>query len=296
MDQRRLPPDLPALLRKREAEKAASGQAQIHPQERTERLAAEKAAREEDEELKATGRSPGAIEERHRQMEPTVANGANRNLRQRGQGTTYRRAPRLCATLAMAAIVATAGSAADGPETTKGSEPRWNGTTRPSCGRGIWALRSTSPHSQPTRRGRGRQPNKFNFDWDPDDDTSRPFDPIYADRPDPLFKLAGFDNTDELVLRKADAIRRGDRETERSGQGQLLEQHQRVKQAAERKNLGKHWSEKKLEDMKERDWRIFKENFGMRHQGRRHSGSHAELGGVRTAAPPARNRRPGRIR
>src|SRR5690606_4058838 len=102
---------------------------------------------------------------------------------------------------------------------------------------------------------------------DPDDDTSRPFDPIYADRPDPLFRLAGYDNSDELVLRKAEAIRRGDPETGEERARQLLEQHERVKQAAGRKNLGKHWSEKSLEDMKERDWRIFKENFGIATKG-----------------------------
>jgi len=109
--------------------------------------------------------------------------------------------------------------------------------------------------------------NKFNFDWDADDDTSRPFDPIYAERTEPLFRLGGYEDTDELIRRKADAIRRGDRETGEERARVLLEQHERAKKQSERKNLGKHWSEKSLEDMKERDWRIFKENFGISTKG-----------------------------
>lgn len=109
--------------------------------------------------------------------------------------------------------------------------------------------------------------NKFNFDWDPNDDTSRPFDPVYAERVEPLVRLGGYEMTDELIQRKAEAIRRGDPETGEERARQLLEQHERAKKQSERKNLGKHWSEKSLEDMKERDWRIFKENFGIATKG-----------------------------
>jgi len=109
--------------------------------------------------------------------------------------------------------------------------------------------------------------NKFNFDWDPEDDTSRPFDPVYAEQTEPLYRLGGYELTDELIQRKAEAIRRGDPETGEQRARQFLEQQARAKKQLERKNLGKHWSEKTLEEMKERDWRIFKENFGIATKG-----------------------------
>lgn len=110
---------------------------------------------------------------------------------------------------------------------------------------------------------------KFNFDWDADDDTSRPADPRYADRPEPAFRLGGFgeETMDEIIQRKAEAIRKTDPEHGEERARQLLEQHERAKHAQERNSLGKHWSEKKLEEMKERDWRIFKEDFGIATKG-----------------------------
>ncbi|KAK4454627.1 P-loop containing nucleoside triphosphate hydrolase protein [Podospora aff. communis PSN243] len=115
------------------------------------------------------------------------------------------------------------------------------------------------------KRKKGRP--QFNMDWDPADDTSRLHDPIYADRVEPLVRLGGYDTTDELIRRRADAIRRGDPETGEQRAREFLEQQERVKKQSERKNLGKHWSEKSLEEMKERDWRIFKENFGIATKG-----------------------------
>lgn len=35
---------------------------------------------------------------------------------------------------------------------------------------------------------------------------------------------------------------------------------------------GKHWSEKKLEEMTERDWRIFREDFDIKMRGTRKVG------------------------
>jgi ATP-dependent RNA helicase DDX23/PRP28 len=41
----------------------------------------------------------------------------------------------------------------------------------------------------------------------------------------------------------------------------------KARQRADRRGLGKHWSEKSLDDMRERDWRIFKEDFGIATKG-----------------------------
>jgi ATP-dependent RNA helicase DDX23/PRP28 len=265
MDQRRLPPDLPALLRKREAEKAAAAKPRFIPKKERERLAAEKAAKEE--------------EERKRQEEALIASRkASTNGTNGTNGySSARSAPHDIPTgpKAMQAMRPPGDGGDQGHGGGKRRRPNDEDGKRAEMERhdaaelrakymGPEVNQSTFSAKKKRRRTAA---NKFNFDWDADDDTSRPFDPIYAERQDPLFRLAGYENTDELVLRKAEAIRRGDRETGEERARQLLEQHERAKQAAGRKNMGKHWSEKKLEDMKERDWRIFKENFGIATKG-----------------------------
>ena len=262
MDQRRLPPDLPALLRKREAEKAAAAKPRFIPKKERERLAAEKATKEE--------------EERKRREEALIAsrkastNGTNGTNGYSGSRSTPHDIP-----TGPKAMRPPGDSGDHGHGSGKRRRPNDEDGKRAEMERhdaaelrakymGPEVNQSTFSAKKKRRRTAA---NKFNFDWDADDDTSRPFDPIYAERQDPLFRLAGYENTDELVLRKAEAIRRGDRETGEERARQLLEQHERAKQAAGRKNMGKHWSEKKLEDMKERDWRIFKENFGIATKG-----------------------------
>lgn len=118
-------------------------------------------------------------------------------------------------------------------------------------------------------RKRRRRNDKFNFDWDPADDTSRPDDPFYADRPMPLVRLGGCseEEEDEIMRLRAEGIRKGDPETGEQRAREFLEEYERGKKARERFSLGKHWSEKKLTEMKERDWRIFKEDFGIATKG-----------------------------
>jgi ATP-dependent RNA helicase DDX23/PRP28 len=265
MDQRRLPPDLPALLRKREAEKAAAAKPRFIPKKERERLAAEKAAKEEEERKR---REEALIASRKASTNGT--NGTNGYSSARSTPHDIPTGPK-----AMQAMRPPGDGGDHGHGGGKRRRPNDEDGKRAEMERhdaaelrakymGPEVNQSTFSAKKKRRRTAA---NKFNFDWDADDDTSRPFDPIYAERQDPLFRLAGYENTDELVLRKAEAIRRGDRETGEERARQLLEQHERAKQAAGRKNMGKHWSEKKLEDMKERDWRIFKENFGIATKG-----------------------------
>lgn len=268
MDQRRLPPDLPALLRKQEAEKAAAAKPRFIPKKERERLAAEKAAKEEAElkrreESLASSRTPST----NGANGAHGGNGAYGNYSNKRPRHDIPTGPKAMRPPGESNDRAQGGKVRRGPRDDEGKRAemeRNDAAELRAKYMGPEVNRSTFSANKKRKRTAA---NKFNFDWDADDDTSRPFDPVYADRPDPLFKLAGFDNTDELVLRKADAIRRGDRETGEERARQLLEQHERVKQAAELKNMGKHWSEKKLEDMKERDWRIFKENFGIATKG-----------------------------
>ncbi|KAI1323343.1 Pre-mRNA-splicing ATP-dependent RNA helicase prp-28 [Xylariaceae sp. FL0255] len=116
-----------------------------------------------------------------------------------------------------------------------------------------------------------RRRDKFNFDWDPDDDTTR------DDRIDPndlvpnvndgglLARYQGV--VDQQDINKARYIIHYDKETGLERAKQLLDMAQRQKEREEALFFGKHWSLKKLEDMKERDWRIFKEDFGISIKG-----------------------------
>jgi len=110
---------------------------------------------------------------------------------------------------------------------------------------------------------------KFNFEWDPEEDTSRNYDEASG----PTFfgagRQAGFgeEAAEENVRRYARGIEEMDRENGRERARQILEQYERAKERRNRGVLAKHWSEKPLDEMRERDWRIFKENFGIATKG-----------------------------
>lgn len=118
---------------------------------------------------------------------------------------------------------------------------------------------------------------KFNFDWDLEDDTTRADDPIYrnqiVNRGGSLEGLGGeFDEEAERRARKrARLIEEKDPDTGRERAKGLMDDFYRARAKAqarlERTGLGRHWSEKKLEEMRERDWRIFKEDFGIATKG-----------------------------
>ncbi|KAK0748126.1 P-loop containing nucleoside triphosphate hydrolase protein [Apiosordaria backusii] len=275
MASRREPPDLAALLRQRKAEEEAASKPRFIPKKERERLAAEKKAKEEEE-----------LKRKEEEKKNPLTNGTTHgNSYTNGDYQTSRSRNE----------IPTGPKAMRGPDDRGGNRQGDRreddrGPNRAGAKRGapiddegrrlkmeqndeaelrakyMGPVVNQSTFSAKKKRRRTAA-NKFNFDWDPDDDTSRPDDPIYKDRLEPVFKRGGEESTDELVRRKAEAIRRGDPETGEQRARQLLEQHERAKQAAQRKALGSHWSEKSLEEMKERDWRIFKENFGIATKG-----------------------------
>ncbi|UNI14489.1 RNA helicase [Purpureocillium takamizusanense] len=118
---------------------------------------------------------------------------------------------------------------------------------------------------------------KFNFDWDADDDTSRDNDPLYTQQSaNRGFSFAGvggeFDEDAERRARKrARMIEERDLEHGRERAKGIMEDFYRARDKAraraERTGLGRHWSEKRVEEMRERDWRIFKEDFGISTKG-----------------------------
>ncbi|KAL2023206.1 hypothetical protein VTK56DRAFT_3329 [Thermocarpiscus australiensis] len=259
MAERRVPLDLEALLRKRKAEEEQASKPRFIPKKERERLEAEKKAKEEE----ARRRKEEELAKKRAAFEEAVVNGDHKANSTPNGIPTGPRAMRPSGD---------GGERRHGGKRGRGDDDERKRAEMEKNDEAELRARYMGPEvNQSTfsvkKKRRRTAANKFNFDWDPDDDTSRPHDPIYATRLDPPFRLAGYDMSDDLVRRQAEAIRRSDPETGEERARQLLEQHERAKQAAERKNLGKHWSEKKLEEMKERDWRIFKENFGIATKG-----------------------------
>ncbi|PHH86900.1 hypothetical protein CDD83_9617 [Cordyceps sp. RAO-2017] len=118
---------------------------------------------------------------------------------------------------------------------------------------------------------------KFNFDWDAEDDTSREHDHLYAEQSvNRGFTLAGVggeydDEAERRVRKRARIIEERDAENGRERARGIMQDFYRARdkarERAERTGLGRHWSDKKLDEMRERDWRIFKEDFGIATKG-----------------------------
>ncbi|TQV97358.1 hypothetical protein V2A60_000024 [Cordyceps javanica] len=119
---------------------------------------------------------------------------------------------------------------------------------------------------------------KFNFDWDAGEDTSRADDGAYSSGGAGVrgFSLAGvggeFDKeAEERAKKRARLIEQRDAEHGRERAKGIMEDFYRARDKArdraERTGLGRRWNEKRLDEMRERDWRIFKEDFGISTKG-----------------------------
>ena len=114
---------------------------------------------------------------------------------------------------------------------------------------------------------------KFNFEWNAEEDTSPDYNPLYAKRAEANFygrgRLGGFaDDVVEGVAQKyARALEQQDTDAGRARAKEMMEMERRRKEELGRTSLDKHWSDKKLEHMRERDWRIFKEDFNISTKG-----------------------------
>lgn len=114
---------------------------------------------------------------------------------------------------------------------------------------------------------------KFNFEWNAEEDTSPDYNPIYAQRAEVNFfgrgRLGGYaEDPENGVLKYAKVLEERDSEAGAVRARELVEMERRRKEdAGGRNSLDMHWSEKKLEHMRERDWRIFKEDFNISSKG-----------------------------
>ncbi|KAJ3299985.1 DEAD (Asp-Glu-Ala-Asp) box polypeptide 23 [Borealophlyctis nickersoniae] len=121
------------------------------------------------------------------------------------------------------------------------------------------------------RKVRKMSDKKFVFDWDTQEDTSVDINPIYANRHEPQMfgrgHMAGIDLKEQMKQRSFyEALLAERRTVEEKDRAQELV---KMEKAKERKTAwdDRHWSEKPLSEMKERDWRIFKEDFNMSTKG-----------------------------
>lgn len=118
---------------------------------------------------------------------------------------------------------------------------------------------------------------KFNFDWDAGEDTSRVEDALYSGgsgvRGFSFASVGGeFDKeAEERAKKRARMIEQRDQENGRERAKGIMEDFYRARDKArdraERTGLGRRWTEKALHEMRERDWRIFKEDFGISTRG-----------------------------
>ena len=114
---------------------------------------------------------------------------------------------------------------------------------------------------------------KFNFEWNTEEDTSPDYNPLYQARAEANFygrgRLGGFgeDLVDGVARKYAKALEERDPEAGRERAKELMEMERRRREEGSRSSIDKHWSEKKLEHMRERDWRIFKEDYNISTKG-----------------------------
>ncbi|KAJ5774122.1 hypothetical protein N7457_009018 [Penicillium paradoxum] len=114
---------------------------------------------------------------------------------------------------------------------------------------------------------------KFNFEWNAEEDTSGDYNPLYQHRHEANFfgrgRLAGFgdDVADEMTRKYAEALATRDPESGSARANEILEMERRRRENSTRTQIDKHWSEKRLDLMRERDWRIFKEDFNIATKG-----------------------------
>lgn len=131
---------------------------------------------------------------------------------------------------------------------------------------------ATSTFSATKKRKRTTE-KKFNFEWNQEEDTSTDYNPLYQQRAEANLygrgRMGGYaeDSTDASAKKYAQALQKVDGEAGRKRAEQLMEMERRRREEGGRNFLEKHWSEKPLTAMRERDWRIFKEDFNIATKG-----------------------------
>lgn len=119
-----------------------------------------------------------------------------------------------------------------------------------------------------TKKIRRLNDRKFVFDWDGSEDTSADFNELYKSRHEVQFygrgHVAGIDIKQQKRDQSkfyGDLLEKRRTHTEKAQESTRLEKVER--REAKTKWDERHWSEKPLSEMAQRDWRIFKEDFSI---------------------------------
>ncbi|KAL6637058.1 hypothetical protein ACP70R_024630 [Stipagrostis hirtigluma subsp. patula] len=112
---------------------------------------------------------------------------------------------------------------------------------------------------------------RFSFDWESTEDTSRDANALYQSPHDALLLfgrgfLAGVDRREQ---KKAAAAHLNETRAELRREAVAEDRPEGAAAAAFDMAVDRHWTEKALEEMTERDWRVFREDFNISYKGSR---------------------------
>ncbi|KRX88202.1 putative ATP-dependent RNA helicase DDX23 [Trichinella pseudospiralis] len=122
------------------------------------------------------------------------------------------------------------------------------------------------------KRSRRLHERKFVFDWDANEDTSNDYNPLYKEKHEVQFfgrgHVAGIDLKTQKKNQSqfyGDLLKKRRSEAEK----QQDEKNQKRLSAKEAKQKwdDRHWTQKSLEEMTDRDWRIFREDYNISIKG-----------------------------
>jgi ATP-dependent RNA helicase DDX23/PRP28 len=122
------------------------------------------------------------------------------------------------------------------------------------------------------RKVRRLNDRKFVFDWDAGEDTAVDYNPIYKEKHQIQFFGRGHIAGIDINKQKGDQSKfYGNLLEKRRTQGEKDREIARLNSDREkderRRYDERHWTEKKLEEMADRDWRIFKEDYNITTRG-----------------------------
>jgi len=124
------------------------------------------------------------------------------------------------------------------------------------------------------RRVRRLNERKFVFEWDASEDTAVDYNPIYKDRHQVQFYGRGHVAGIDIKAQKKDQSEfYGKLVEKRRTDGEKAQEKVRLKKEQKREDKQKwddrHWMEKRVDEMTERDWRIFREDYNISIKGGR---------------------------
>nr|XP_006814070.1 PREDICTED: probable ATP-dependent RNA helicase DDX23-like [Saccoglossus kowalevskii] len=124
------------------------------------------------------------------------------------------------------------------------------------------------------KRIRRLNDRKFVFDWDPTEDTSQDYNPLYKEKHQIQLYGRGHIAGIDLKAQKKDKCKfygelLEERRTIQEKEQELTRQKKEKQKEAKQRWDDRHWSQKTIEEMQERDWRIFREDYNIATKGGR---------------------------